>query len=86
MLPLLTVSGPATLEAGALWRLPEGQSLKLLALDGTLWMSQPQEPGDIIVEAGQSIELDVAGLTIVEAIGQQAKVWISVGEAARIAA
>ena len=76
MTPTLGDGAEITLAEQALWRLPDGASVTIANLRGTLWISRPEEPRDLIVHEGETIILDVDGLTLVAAIGGSADVRV----------
>lgn len=73
-----TLADGATIELAeqALWRLPVGMSVEITNLRGMLWISRPEEPRDIIVGEGETIALEVHGLTLLAAIGGSADVRV----------
>jgi hypothetical protein len=76
MTPTLGNGADITLREQALWQLPAGSSVEIANLRGTLWISRPEEPRDIVVAEGETIALDVQGLTLVAAIGGSADVRV----------
>ena len=63
------------LKAGAV-RLADGQTLRVLdgagstlvCKEGTLWVTEENQPKDVVLEAGACVRLKRAGLTLIQAL------------------
>ena len=54
----------------------DGQGLTVTCLDGALWVTQADDPKDVVLEAGQSFVLTKPGLTLVSAPSDPSTVLI----------
>ena len=52
----------------ALHRIVDGEGLSLLCLKGAVWLTQQDDPSDIILTAGSSFTLDRKGLAVLYAL------------------
>jgi hypothetical protein len=75
---------PMRLPARTVLRLAGAKGLQVTAVSGTVWVTQANDPRDIILTRGQSFILDRKGRTIVFALKDAAA--IVVGPAGHIAA
>ena len=57
------------LAQGKLLDIHDGQGYAVACLAGTLWITQSNDPRDIVLEAGESFVLDKPGLALVNAAG-----------------
>ena len=72
------------LKEGAV-RLAENQTLKLVdgagstvcAVEGSVWITEENQPRDIVLEPGSCYRLRNAGLTLVNALGDGASVSLA---------
>jgi hypothetical protein len=55
------------LEHHSLFDINDGQGLAVSCIDGTVWITQSNDPRDIVINAGQSFLLDKQGLALVAA-------------------
>lgn len=56
------------LPRGGMRRITDGRGLRLLCLDGRLWLTQQGDARDIVLEPGQTARVERDGLTIVQAL------------------
>lgn len=75
---------PVCLPAGSVHRLDGAKGLQITAVSGTVWITQANDPRDIILTRGQSFILDHKGRTVVYALKEAA--GIVVGPAGHITA
>jgi hypothetical protein len=54
----------------------DGQGLAVACIDGTVWITQANDPRDIVINAGQSFLLDKQGLALVAAPAGQATIAV----------
>jgi hypothetical protein len=65
------------LKTGKLLDIHDGQGLRVKVLDGVAWVTQSNDPRDIVIEAGQSFVLDRPGLTLVNPLLVDATIAIT---------
>jgi hypothetical protein len=56
---------PVRLNTGELFDIHDGEGFTVTCLDGTVWITQSNDPRDIVLSAGQSFVLDKPGLALV---------------------
>ncbi len=56
------------LERDQLVAVRDGKGVRVACLSGVLWITQEQSTADVVLEAGQSVVIDHAGLTLVMAL------------------
>jgi hypothetical protein len=56
------------LTRGTLQRVVDGKGTLLQCLGGTLWLTQEDDPRDIVLEAGQEARIERDGVSIVSAL------------------
>ena len=59
-----------------LYDINDGQGLTVTCIDGTVWITQANDPRDIVINAGQSFLLDKQGLALVAAPAGQATIAV----------
>jgi len=64
------------LEHHSLLDINDGQGLAVACIEGTVWITQSNDPRDIVINAGQSFLLDKQGLALVAAPAGQATVAV----------
>jgi hypothetical protein len=74
---------PVQIPARTVHRIDGGKGLQVTALQGVVWVTQADDPRDVILSRGQSFILDRKGLAVVYALKEAA---IAVGPAGHIAA
>ncbi|MFT3800604.1 MAG: DUF2917 domain-containing protein [Burkholderiaceae bacterium] len=57
------------LRHGDAYRIEAGKGLRVQCLSGALWLTQDNDPRDIVLEAGDSAPIDRDGLGLVSALG-----------------
>ena len=63
---------PITLAARSAHRIESGKGLSVTCFKGPVWITQHNDPGDVVLEAGQSFVLNRAGLAVVFALADAA--------------
>lgn len=58
-------SKPLYLAARELLDIHDGQGLAVTCLEGVLWVTQSNDPRDVVIKTGQSFVLDRPGLALV---------------------
>ena len=66
MLATLTLE-PITLAARSVHRIEDGKGIRVSCVRGSTWITQEDDPRDLILTAGQSVVLDRPGLAVVYA-------------------
>jgi hypothetical protein len=56
------------LEGSELLKFEPGQPTRVLCTTGTLWLTQPGDPHDHLLKAGQSFSLDQPGMVLVQGL------------------
>jgi hypothetical protein len=56
---------PLRLSTGQLLDLHDGEGLEIACLEGAVWITQSNDPRDIVIAAGESFVLDKPGLALV---------------------
>lgn len=74
---------PINLPATSVYRIEGGKGLQITSVAGTVWVTQAEDPRDIVLGRGHSFILDRRGLAVVYALGDAS---IVVGPAGHIAA
>ena len=74
---------PVNLPARSVYRIEGGKGLQVTSVAGTVWVTQANDPRDIILSRGRSFILDRRGLAVVYALKDAA---IVVGPAGHITA
>jgi hypothetical protein len=64
------------LEHHGLFDINDGQGFTVTCIDGTVWITQANDPRDIVINAGQSFLLDKQGLALVAAPAGQATIAV----------
>jgi hypothetical protein len=57
------------LEKGKALRIEKAAGKEVLCVEGELWVTQPGDPTDYLLEAGQRLNLSARGPVVVSAIG-----------------
>jgi hypothetical protein len=57
------------LPKGALLRIPEGRGKGIAVFQGLAWVTQHNDPRDMVLAAGESLAFDRPGLAVVQALG-----------------
>jgi Protein of unknown function (DUF2917) len=73
---ILPIGRETRLEGNALFRLADGVSQCVEGIEGTIWISQVDDPRDIILTAGESVALESPARALVGAINGTAVVRI----------
>lgn len=73
----LPIDTNSRLPERGMFHLSESLAQAIEVLDGAIWITQPREPRDIVVTAGQSVLLDHPVAAIISAIGGPACVKAS---------
>ncbi len=66
------------LKSGELLDINDGEGFTVECLEGAIWITQSNDPRDIVVKAGQSFVLDKPGLALVCAAAGPAVVAVAV--------
>jgi hypothetical protein len=74
---------PVQIAAGSIHRIDAGKGLQVTAVQGVVWVTQANDPRDVILSRGQSFILDRSGLAVAYALKDAA---IVVGPAGHITA
>lgn len=61
-------SGAVRLEDGQTLRVVDGAGRTLVCKEGTLWVTEENQPKDLVLEAGACVRLKRAGLTLIQAL------------------
>jgi hypothetical protein len=69
---------PLRLNTGELLDVNDGQGFRVECLEGSVWITQSNDPRDIVIAAGQSFVLDKPGLALVCAAAGPAVVAVEV--------
>ena len=69
---------PIRLKTGELLDINDGEGLAVGCLEGAVWITQSNDPRDIVLNAGQSFMLDKPGLALVCAAAGPATVAVEV--------
>jgi hypothetical protein len=64
------------LKTGELLDIRDGEGFEILCLVGAVWITQSNDPRDIVIKAGESFVLDKPGLALVCASAGQATVAV----------
>jgi hypothetical protein len=64
------------LEHHGLFDINDGQGLAVSCVEGSVWITQSNDPRDIVITAGQSFLLDKQGLALVAAPSGQATIAV----------
>jgi hypothetical protein len=72
------VDSSVRLNAGELLDIDNGEGFTVECLEGAIWITQSNDPRDIVLEARQSFVLDKPGLTLVCAAAGPATVAVAV--------
>ena len=60
--------GPVRLANGPPLRVLAGAGSTLVCNEGTLWVTEENQPRDVVLEAGACVRLKRAGLTLIQAL------------------
>jgi len=71
-------SRPIWLDSGQLLEIHGGQGVELECREGAVWITQSNDPLDIVLIADQSFVLEKSGLAIVSACGGPAAIAVRV--------
>jgi hypothetical protein len=74
---------PIQLPARSVYRIDGGKGLQVTSVAGTVWLTQANDPRDLILGRGRSFILDRKGLAVVYALSDAA---IVIGPAGHITA
>jgi hypothetical protein len=69
---------PLRLNTGQLLDIQDGEGFKVECLEGAVWITQSNDPRDIVLDAGASFVLDKPGLALVCAAAGPAMVAVEV--------
>jgi hypothetical protein len=72
------VDSSVRLNAGELLDIDNGEGFTVECLEGAIWITQSNDPRDIVLKAGQSFVLDKPGLALVCAAAGPATVAVAV--------
>jgi len=72
------VDSSVRLNTGELLDIDDGEGFTVECLEGALWITQSNDPRDIVLKAGQSFVLDKPGLALVCAAAGPAMVAVAV--------
>ena len=61
-------SGPVRLADGQTLRVSDAAGRPLVCREGTLWVTEENQPKDVVLEAGACVRLKRAGLTLIQAL------------------
>jgi hypothetical protein len=75
---------PVALPARSVYRIDGGKGLQITSVAGTVWVTQANDPRDVILGRGRSFILDRKGVAVVYALGGDAA--IVVGPAGHVTA
>jgi DUF2917 family protein len=67
-------AGAVKLAANQTLRLRDGAGSTVCAVEGAVWITEENQPRDIVLEAGSCYRLRNAGLAIINALGSGASV------------
>jgi len=70
-------SGGLRLEPGQMLKVREGAGNTVCALEGAVWITENDQPRDIVLEAGECYRLRKPGLAIVHALSGTAAVALN---------
>lgn len=70
---------PIRLDSGQIFEIHGGQGVELECREGAVWITQSNDPLDIVLTADESFALEKSGLAIVSACGGPAaiSVWVT---------
>jgi Protein of unknown function (DUF2917) len=71
------------LKKGKLLDVHNGQGLRVTVLDGIAWITQSNDPRDVVIEAGQSFVFDRPGLALVNSLLTDAIIVITIARQVR---
>jgi hypothetical protein len=71
-------SRPVWLDAGELFEIYGGHGVELECHEGAIWITQSNDPLDIVLTADESFMLDKSGLAIISACGGPAAIAVKV--------
>jgi hypothetical protein len=72
------VDSSVRLNAGGLLDIDDGEGFAVECLEGAVWITQSNDPRDIVLKSGQSFVLDKPGLALVCAADGPATVAVAV--------
>ena len=49
-------------------RVVDGAGMTVTCNEGTVWVTEPNQPRDVVLEAGTRVRLKRAGLTLIQAL------------------
>lgn len=75
-------SGQIALEPGTLHRVEHGLGRRVTSVTGTVWVTQANDPRDIILPSGGSFAFDRPGLAVVYALAGPASFTVEAAETA----
>ena len=78
LLPPNACSRSVRLDAGELFEIQGAQGIELECHAGAVWITQSNDPLDIVLTADESIVLEKSGLAIVSACGGPAAIAVRV--------
>ena len=64
----LKSQGPVRLADGQTLRVLDGAGSTVVCKEGTVWVTEENQPRDVVLEAGACVRLKRAGLTIIQAL------------------
>jgi hypothetical protein len=70
-------SGGLRLSRGQILKIRDGAGSTVCARDGAVWITEENEPRDVVLEAGACYRLRKPGLAIVHALGSEASVTLN---------
>jgi len=68
--------GPVRLNTGELLDINDGEGFTIKCLEGAVWITQSNDPRDVVLEAGESFVLDKPGLALICAASGAAAVAV----------
>ncbi len=61
-------SGPVHLDDGQTLRVVDGAGSTVTCKEGAVWVTEEDQPRDVVLEAGACVRLKRAGLTLIQAL------------------
>jgi hypothetical protein len=73
------------LESGDVLPLERARGVRLVCLEGSLWLTEEHAPTDVVLAAGESHAVEDAGRTLVQALGRSRLAVEAAGRTAQVA-
>ena len=73
------------LEQGALLPLDRAKGVRVSCVDGTLWLTEERGAADVVLQPGQSYEVEATGRTLVQAMSRSRVAVQALGTRAHLA-